>query len=50
MPQPVLIALVVVSAVLIVSGRLNRKTRWGNWVAVVGFAVLALAAVLRLLA
>lgn len=50
MPQPILIALVVVSAVLIVAGRLNRKTRWGNWVAVAGFAVLALAALLRLLA
>jgi hypothetical protein len=50
MSQPLLIALVVVSAVLIVFGRLNHKTRWGNWVAVAGFAVLALAALLRLLA
>jgi hypothetical protein len=49
MPQWVLIALVVVSAILIVTGRLNRRTRWGNWVAVAGFAVLALAALLRLL-
>lgn len=50
MPQPLLLALVVVSAVLIVFGRLNHRTRWGNWVAVAGFAVLALAALLRLLA
>jgi hypothetical protein len=49
MPQIVLIALVVVSAVLIVLGRVYRKTRWGNWVAVAGFAVLALAALLRVL-
>ena len=50
MPQPILIALVAVSAILIVAGRLNRRARWGNWVAVAGFAVLALAALLRLLA
>jgi hypothetical protein len=49
MPQPVLIALVAVAAILIVTGRLNRRTRWGNWVAVAGFAVLALAALLRVL-
>lgn len=49
MPQTVLIALVVVAAILIVFGRLNRRTRWGNWVAVAGFAVLALAALLRAL-
>jgi hypothetical protein len=49
MPQPALIALVVVSAVLIVFGRLNHRTRWGNWVFLAGIAVLALAALLRLL-
>jgi hypothetical protein len=49
MPQWAFIALVVVSAILIVVGRLNRRTRWGNWVAVAGFAVLALAALLRVL-
>ena len=49
MSQPVLIALVIVAAVLIVFGRLNHRTRWGNWVAVAGFAVLALAALLRVL-
>jgi hypothetical protein len=49
MPQWALIGLVVVSAILIVVGRLNRRTRWGNWVAVAGFAVLALAALLRVL-
>jgi hypothetical protein len=49
MPQPVLIALVVLSAILIVVGRLYRRRRWGSWVAVAGFAVLALAALLRLL-
>lgn len=48
MPQQVPIALAVVSAVLIVVGRLYRKRPWGNWVAVAGFAVLALAALLRL--
>ncbi len=49
MAQPVLTALVVVAAVLIVFGRVNRRTRWGNWIAVAGFAVLALAALLRVL-
>jgi hypothetical protein len=49
MPQPVLIALVVLAAILIVFGRVNHRTRWGNWVAVAGFAVLALAALLRVL-
>ncbi len=49
MSQTVLIALVVVAAILVVSGRVNHTTRWGNWVAVAGFAVLALAALLRVL-
>jgi len=49
MSQTGLIALVVVAAILIVFGRVNRRTRWGNWVAVAGFAVLALAALLRLM-
>lgn len=44
-----MIALVVVAAILIVFGRVNRGTRWGNWVAVAGFAVLALAALLRVM-
>jgi len=49
MSQTALIALVVVAAILIVFGRVNRRTRWGNWVAVAGFAVLALAALLRVM-
>lgn len=49
MSQPVVIALVVVSAILIVIGRVYRRTKWGNWVAVAGFAVLALAALLHFL-
>lgn len=49
MPQPVLIALVAASALLIVVGRLYRRTRWGTWVATAGFAILALAALLRVL-
>lgn len=49
MSQTGLIALVVVAAILIVFGRLNHRTRWGNRVAVAGFAVLALAALLRVL-
>ena len=49
MSQTELIALVVVAAILIVFGRVNRRTRWGNWVAVAGFAVLALAALLRVM-
>jgi hypothetical protein len=49
MSQALLIGLVVVAASLIVSGRVNHRTRWGNWVALGGFAVLALAALVRVL-
>ena len=48
MPRELLLALVVVAAVLIVVGRLNHRTGWGNWVALAGFAVLALDGVLAL--
>ena len=43
------IALVVVSAILIVYGRVYHRSRWGDWIAVAGFAVLVLAGVLALL-
>ena len=49
MSQPVLVALVALAAILIVFGRVPHRTRWGNRVAVAGVAVLALAAVLRVL-
>jgi cytochrome c biogenesis protein CcdA len=47
--RPIAIMLVVVSAILIVYGRVNRRSRWGDWIAVAGFAVLVLAGVLALL-
>lgn len=46
--SPVLAVLVAVAAVLIVSGRLNRRGRWGNWVAVAGYGLLLVAAVVAL--
>ena len=48
MPKQLSILLVVVAAVLIVVGRLNHKTRYGNWVAMVGYALLAVVGVLIL--
>ncbi len=48
MSRSVAILLVAVAAILIVVGRLNHATRWGNRVAVAGFAVLVLAAAVTL--
>lgn len=48
MSSPVLILPVVVAAALIVYGRVNRRRRWGNWIAVAGYALLALTAVFAL--
>ncbi len=49
MPRAIAILLVVVAVVLIVSGRVYRRRRWGNWVAVAGYATLAVAGALVLL-
>jgi hypothetical protein len=40
--------LAVVSAVLIVFGRVNHDLWWGNWLVVAGFAVLVVAGALVL--
>jgi hypothetical protein len=40
----------VVSAILILLGRLNREQSWGDWSFVAGIAVLVVAGVLFLLA
>jgi ABC-type Fe3+ transport system permease subunit len=50
MSRPFATLLAIVSAILIVYGRVNHRSRWGNWIAVAGFAVLVLAGVLVLLA
>jgi hypothetical protein len=42
MSDPVLIVPVVVAALLIVYGRVNRRRRWRNWMAVGGYALLAI--------
>jgi formate hydrogenlyase subunit 3/multisubunit Na+/H+ antiporter MnhD subunit len=39
----------VVSAILIVLGRINRDLWWGNWIFVAGIAVLVVAGALVLL-
>ena len=49
MSRPLAIILVGIAAVLIVFGRVNHRHPWGNRVALVGYAVLALAAVLTVL-
>jgi hypothetical protein len=46
--SPALILPVVVAAVLIVYGRVNRRRRWGNRIAVAGYALLAITAALAL--
>jgi hypothetical protein len=49
MSRPFATFLAVVSAILIVLGRVNRDLWWGNWIAVGGFAVLVVAGALVLL-
>ena len=43
MSDPLATMLAVVSAILIVVGRVNHDRWWGNWIAVAGFAVLVAA-------
>lgn len=47
--HPFLTLLAVVSAILIVVGRINRDIWWGDWVFVAGIAVLVVAGALFLL-
>jgi hypothetical protein len=47
--HPFLTLLAVVSAILIVVGRVNKDMWWGNWVLVAGIAVLVVAGALFLL-
>ena len=46
--HPFLTLMAVVSAILIVVGRVNKDMWWGNWVLVAGFAVLVVAALVFL--
>jgi len=47
--HPFLTLLAVVSAILILVGRVNRDLWWGDWVFVAGIAVLVVAGALFLL-
>ena len=47
--HPLATQLAVVSAILIVVGRVNRDLWWGNWILIAGFAVLVAAGALFLL-
>jgi hypothetical protein len=47
--NPIAILLAVVSAVLIVVGRINKDMWWGNWVFVGGIVVLVVAGAVALL-
>jgi len=49
MAHPFLALLAVVSAILIVVGRVNRDLWWGDWVFGAGIAVLVVAGALFLL-
>ena len=48
MSHPLATLLAVVSAILIVVGRVNKDMWWGNWVLIAGFAVLVVAALVFL--
>jgi hypothetical protein len=47
--HPFLTLMAVVSAILIVVGRVNRDLWWGDWVFVAGIAVVVVAGALFLL-
>jgi hypothetical protein len=47
--HPFLTLMAVVSAILIVVGRVNRDMWWGNWVFVAGIAVLVVGGALFVL-
>jgi hypothetical protein len=47
--HPFLTLMAVISAILIVVGRVNRELWWGDWVFVAGIAVLVAAGALFLL-
>ena len=47
--HPFLTLLAVVSAILIVVGRVNKDVWWGSWVFVAGIAVLVVAGALFVL-
>ncbi len=47
--HPFLTLMAVVSAILILVGRINRTASWGDWAFVAGIAVLVIAGVLFLI-
>jgi hypothetical protein len=47
--HPFLTLMAVVSAILILVGRVNRDMWWGNWAFVAGIAVIVIAGALFLL-
>jgi hypothetical protein len=49
MAHPYLTLMAVVSAILILVGRVNHDLWWGDWVFVAGIAVLVVAGVLFVL-
>jgi hypothetical protein len=49
MAHPFLTLMAVISAVLILVGRINRELWWGDWAFFAGIAVLVLAALLFVL-
>jgi hypothetical protein len=49
MAHPFLTLLAVVSAILIVVGRINKDIWWGEWVFIAGIAVLIVAGALFVL-
>ena len=49
MAHPFLTLMAVVSAILILVGRINKDIWWGNWALVAGIAVLVVAGALFVL-
>jgi hypothetical protein len=50
MSRPILFLPVAVAAILIVYGRVDRRRRWGNSIALAGYALLAITAVIAVVA
>jgi len=49
MPTPVLAVPLAVAIVLIVVGRVRHGARWGDWVAVTGYGLLAVTIIVGVL-
>ncbi|MGC8633229.1 MAG: hypothetical protein ACP5VP_00945 [Candidatus Limnocylindrales bacterium] len=47
--SPILTLPLVIAVILIVYGRVNHRSRWGNWIALAGYATLAISIIAAIL-